>query len=373
MKFKNKSTIASLICILLIALVSSATIGVLSVLGIKTNTKCSGLTSNISMIQAQLQSIDSTYLFTGELNNSTEQYLHVIDVGMAQIKQFYNLNNEKEKRVYQDLEAYTTKYISVIENNDKENFKDTRQNYLNILSENMQLAKEIAVTSSKRNETATTVGIIFLLILSTVSFTLVFCINKKQQEQELIIKKKNDTIESKNNIISGIVYSDIITELPNKYAMIENIETPSSTNNRVTGFIFLEDFIEIKSLYGFNTCDVLRTKVVKNLQNLEDYTFFFVDDETLGFIYNTKENVSLSVVNEIKSKIKNKINRTYFLEDISFVLLKSNVCISFVGKDEKVNFDKMYVNMLNERNRLNSMQMLNPSVLNSVNSINNRY
>lgn len=372
-KFKNKSTFASLICILLITIVSASTIGILSSLGVKTNKKVSGLTTNISMIQTQIQAIDSTYLFTGELSG-TDQYIHLIDVGLSQIKQFYDFTNETEETAYYNLEAYATKYISVVENGEQNNFKDARQNFLTSLSENIQLSKEISRESSQKNEVARTIGTIFLIIFSTISLILVFVINKKQNEQDKIIKQKDDAIQKKNNVISDIVYSDIITQLPNKYAMIEKIETPS-VYNRATGFVFLEGFANLKTTYGFNVCDIIRTEIVNALNNIKDYQFYMIDDETFGFTYDTNDPITSAVANKIKNKIKVNIDKNYFIENQLMITLNSRVCVGIIKSKEKVSFDTLYVELSKEKYKYSQMSQMNGSrnIVNSSMYNNNMY
>lgn len=371
--FKSKSMVASLVCILIITIISGSTIGVLSSLGVKTNKKCSGLTTNISTIQTQIQAIDSTYLFTGGLG-STEQYIHLIDVGLSQIKQYYDFTVETEETAYYNLEAYATKYISVIENEEKDNFKDARQNFLTALSESIQLSKEISRESSQKNAVARTIGSVFLLVFATISLILVFFINKKQNEQDKLIKQKDDAIEKKNNVITDIVYSDIITNLPNKYAMIEKTETVSSFN-RIAGFVFLEGFASLKVAYGFNICDIIRSEIVTALEKVEeikDCQFYMVDDETLGFSYTTRDPITITAINKIRNKIKANIDKSYFVNNQPIITLNSSVCAGIIKSKENVSFDAMYVEMSKERYRQHSQYSQSNSQMNgSRNIVNN--
>lgn len=164
--------------------------------------------------------------------------------------------------------------------------------------------------------------IIVIIVYAAVIFFSIFAFRKLQETMEEIrlkekqVENANKNLARSKDVISNLAYTNIITELKNRYALDDDIKERLATNFINVAYFDIDNFHNINETFGYDFGDTLLSEVAKRIS--EKYSKYAEIYSPFGtqfcIVYNGE--ISAKQAGEITLEIFETIKEKYLIGNI---------------------------------------------------------
>lgn len=164
--------------------------------------------------------------------------------------------------------------------------------------------------------------IIVIVVYAAVIFFSIFAFRKLQETMEEVRRKEqqvenaNKNLAHSKNVISNLAYTNIVTDLKNRYALDNDIKERLAANFINIAYFDIDNFRSINETFGYDFGDTLLSEIAKRISGKysgygEIYSPFGTQ---FCIVYNGE--ISAKQAEEITLKISDTIKEKYIIGNI---------------------------------------------------------
>ncbi len=158
--------------------------------------------------------------------------------------------------------------------------------------------------------------LIVIVVYAAVIFFSIFAFRKMKESMEEIHRKEkqvenaNKNLARSKDVISNLAYTNIITDLKNRYALDDDIKERLETNFVNIAYFDIDNFRNINETFGYDFGDTLLAEIAKKIsENFSSYAEIYNPfGNQFCLVYNGEisnkqaEDITLEVFEAIKDK-----------------------------------------------------------------------
>ena len=286
------------------------------------------------------------------VNNIHNSY----DVIRKEMKEYEELqHSELETRRYNYakmlVESYDNKLLNLehsFGSFDEQQMKDiylqeihpTQTAAVEMIMATLEIGKNDAKNLMSQNSMFFGTGFIFLFVVLIVSELIVHSLARATKQrmiqieiQERQIAVAGRKLESSKQKINDIAYTNILTDMPNRYALENDIAERLETDNFNIAVFDIDNFRMINDMYGYEFGDEYLSAIGERL--IEDFgkdaTIYNITSNEFCFIFN--DDIPDSQIPRIAEKILASISAPVTIESIMVTCTASGSIYHYLAND----------------------------------------